>query len=253
MFTQKTGPFTLIVTLAAAATASYADAQKRESANESPAKIAREVYDLLISQYRSGESGGVTQLESLNNWSLKILHAEFSALTLEDGVPGAEDVQRSIRNHGTRMQELERIAEKKYISGSASKSELLAARYFRLEGKGIEPAIKAIQQMIQPVEGDFDIKMPKVDEAKPLKEKAPSVVIDVDARGKITIEGKELTLEQLEHELKRIATEDPRSAKARIRAHPNGLHRNVMSACRVCAKVGIESISLVIADDAEEE
>lgn len=249
----KTRLFVLIgiSTITACTRANYA--QEAEVEIKSPAKIARQVYDLLLTQYRDGETGGLTRLESLNNWSLRILHAEFGATTLGEGPPSGDDVQRSIRDHVSRMQGMEQVVEARYKADSASKAELLAARFYRLESNGMEPAIKAIQQLIQPVEGDFEIKMPKVDESKPLKEVPPSVVIDIDARGKISIGGKEFARNQLGKELKKLGNKDPRTASAVIRAHPDCPYRDVVQAINVCTKSGIRSVSFTNINDAKED
>jgi len=249
MFTKETGPFALTVILAAAMTANCAQAQEREEANESPAKIAREVYDLLLAQYRSGEAGGSTQLDLLNNWSERVLMMEFTGSGLADGVPSEQAVKKAIRDHLTRMQELKQIVETKYKAQLAHRADLLAARFFCLEVSRVEQTIQAMQQIFQPVEGDFDIKMPRIDESKLLEAKPPSVVIDIDARGKFSIEGKELTMETLEKQLQQVAKQNPRSASASIRAHPDCLYGNVVEVINVCTKAGIQSISFSSSDE----
>lgn len=253
MFTKSSWLGALIAICAIAMCTQVAYAQKPEAEDEPAVKLAREIYELMLNQYQAGELSGPMHLELLNKWSQRILMAEFGQRAIADDLVNEDAVQKSIRDHLARMQKLERIVKTRFLSGSASKSDLLAARYFGLERNGIERTVNSMRQPLQRLEHGFDIKMPQDDKSKPLEAKGPSVVIDVDAQGKFSIEGKELTIEQLEKQLQKVARQAPRSASANIRAHPDCLYGKVVEVVSVCTKSGITSVSFTSVKKAKDK
>lgn len=247
MMSKRTYSFLLITFGVIGMGTRAVDAQDSEAGDESAAKIARQAYDLLLDQYRAGE-GGAAQLERLNHWSTRILQAEFTEIALI-GVTKPEALKKSLDDHFERMRKLENLVEKRFEAAQASQAELLAAKYFRLERQGIEQMITSMQQLLVPVDGDFNIEMPKVVDAKPAGPAPVSIKIDVDARGKISIAGKELTLKQLETRIEKIVKESAHPVGAHIRVHPDCLHRGVVHVSNVCFKAGTQSLSLKIAED----
>lgn len=119
---------------------------------------------------------------------------------------------------------------------------------------GIEQIFNALRQLIRPVEvdGDFDIKMPTVAKAKPLAAKSPSIVIVVNEKGKVFVEGKELTIAQLNEQVKKVVKAKPGSATVSIRAHPDCLYADLIRVLQACGKE-VLSVSFTIADDKPEE
>lgn len=254
MFTTvRRHTFAVIGTFALSLSPSVVHAQKPEAEEESPATLALQVYDGLLEGYRNGEAGGVTQLELLNNWSVRIMQAQVSETLLGDGQSVAEVGQKSIRDHLARMQKLERIVELRYKSDLVTRTDLLAARYFRLQVNGFEQLIEGMQQFLQPREiaGDFDIKMPTVDGPKPHAEIGPAIVIDIDAKGRVSVKGKELTLDQLEKQIRKITKDNPQS-EVSIRAHPDCAYGNLVQVVSVCGKSGL-SVSFTNVEDTSEE
>jgi hypothetical protein len=254
MFTKVKRPaFAVLGIFALSLSASVVHAQKPEAAEESPTKLAQQVYDGLLEEYRNDRVGGVTQLDLLNNWSVRIIQAQVSETLLGDGQSVAEVGQKSIRDHLARMQKLERIVELRYKADLVTRTDLHAARYFRLQVNGFAQLIEGMQQFLKPreIEGDFDIRMPTVGKAKPLTAEPLSIVIAINEKGKLFVKGKELTLDQLEKQIQKLAKDDPQSAVS-IRVHPDCIYANVVRVLSVCGKSGL-SISFTNVEVKPEE
>lgn len=233
MYTKvKRRAFGIIAVFAFSLSPSVVLAQKPESTKESPAELAQQVYATLLTEYRGGETG-VAQLELLNNWSIRILLADLISAELGNGLAAAEIAQQAMQRHFVRMGTLVEIVNKKVEAGLVSKSDLIAAKYFHRLNTSIEQMVKQIQQQLRPLE----IKLPEA-ESKPLLAKNTAIVIDIDATGKCSVKGKELTLDQLEKQFRKIAKDDPQS-EVSIRAHPDCIYANVVRVLSVCGKSGL--------------
>ena len=235
MFKKATRPaFAVIAIFALLLRPSVVLAEKPEETDASSSKLAQQVYDSLLDEYRGGETG-LSQLELLNNWSIRVLLADLITAELGDGLAAAETAQQAMQSHFLRMRTLEGIVEKKFEAGEVRKTDLMAARHFHQLNTSIGQVVKKAQQQVQIPE----IKLPEAVQTRPLAAKPPAIVIDIDATGKFSVKGEELTIDELQKLLETFADDEPESATAYIRAHPKCRYGTVVSVIDACIKAGL--------------
>jgi len=92
-------------------------------------------------------------------------------------------------------------------------------------------------------ERQYSIELPTVSDAQPLTALPDELVVNVDGEGRIYIEDRELTTDQLQQELT-AARERYADQAVVIRGDADGPYQNVMTILSICKDVKIRNVQL---------
>ncbi|MEW4528979.1 biopolymer transporter ExbD [Maioricimonas sp. JC845] len=92
-------------------------------------------------------------------------------------------------------------------------------------------------------ERQYSIELPTVSDAQPLTALPDELVVNVDGEGRIYIEDRELTTDELEQELT-AARERYADQAVVIRGDADGPYQNVMTILSICKDVKIRNVQL---------
>lgn len=93
------------------------------------------------------------------------------------------------------------------------------------------------------MERQYDIKLPTVSNAKPLTNLPDDIIVNVQKDGKISINGEQKSLSELELILATAKKNFPGQSVV-IRGDSSGPYQNVMNILEICHRVKIRSVSL---------
>ena len=211
--------------------------EKKADSDEQPALVAQaeKTYELLLKDYRTGNTTGALQLELLNRWSQRIVLANLQA-SLGSGQNKAEFLTKRHVAHARRMRELKAIVAELAAKGIATKAEVAAAEFFQLEGDDLLTRTK--QQGREHDDRELDIKLPAASEAVPLV--APrELLVTISADGKYTVRGEQLDKKELQEVLRKEAADRPGS-HILIRAHSDAAVRHFIEVLNLCKKYRLQ-------------
>jgi biopolymer transport protein ExbD len=86
---------------------------------------------------------------------------------------------------------------------------------------------------------ELDVKLPTASEARPLTETPRDVFVNIDDQGRYFVDGKILTVEELEEVLLQAAANNPANQAVVIRADRRVTFQYVVNAMNACNKANI--------------
>jgi len=205
--------FSLLIAITATLLATATSAQqiaKPAKESESLTAAAEKTYALLLSDYRINKTSGPLQLELLNNWSKRILTAQFVASGFV-GLGKAEFLAEAQQQHRKRAAALEEIVLAKALTDKATATEVAASKFFRLEGEQI---VSSAREFLRQSEAELanrkiEIRLPPATEAKPLTIGPKPIVVSVRSDGTYYVAGKILSEENLGKLLQDASQKNP--------------------------------------------
>lgn len=242
--------------LAAATFAFPLQIRAAEAANDDKAmrEAAEQVYEGLLKNLRAAARVSVADVESVGEWSKRILAAEIAPpLELMTGAPVGvvppilmvESVHQAMTDHARRMKALESLLTTKIEQGAATSVEAAAARFFRMEIDallskiGREAKRRAKSLVVPPV--DFDESL----------ESFAVFTVEVDAKNAVLLDGAGVSLDQLKVKLQEFAKANKKSALLLI-CHGDSKLTLVQQIFDLAHTSGIERIQYASRDDSEE-
>ncbi|MBN2217140.1 MAG: hypothetical protein JW719_07170 [Pirellulales bacterium] len=226
-----------ITVTALCVSALFAISAQAEPVNEvDPQADARQAYDHLLKEYVAGKTG-IDRLELLYNWSLRVASVDFDMSACGQKID-LETPMKSLRQHVSRMKQLEQRVLVLARAGSVPSAELAAARYLHWQATRIEPQI---QEQIKQKSATTAIPMLPSPASTPLGKNA--LVIIIDAEGNTFIDNVKLSAQQLRGRLQQHAASGNTDGIL-IKASGSCREKYVSQVAMLCDK--IEGCRLVI-------
>ena len=190
-------------------------ADEPPSDEDSLRESAKTVYEGLLSELQASPRVTVPDVETVAEWSNRIMIAELSPyLQLMESAPkgvvpplvDGERLRDSLLEHSGRMKSLERIVGAKVKAGAASQTELAAARFFRLE---IDALLAKADKEARRLMDSIEIPEPDLDESLDGHEK---MTVVIDANSDIWLDEKKFSLEDLKEEFGKFTKRHEKTA-----------------------------------------
>jgi biopolymer transport protein ExbD len=91
---------------------------------------------------------------------------------------------------------------------------------------------------------ELDVTLPKASEARPLTAEPTEIFVGIDKDGNYFIKGKQVSLAELETQLREAKTNNPLSQSVVLRADKNVALDHAVAVMDLCNKVGIPDYTL---------
>lgn len=190
-----------------------------------PQADARQAYDHLLKEYVAGKTG-IDRLELLYNWSLRVASVDLD-VSIHGQKIDLETPMESLRQHVSRMKQLEQRVLVLARAGSVSSAELAAARYLHWQAARMESQIK--EQMKRELATSAISELPA--KLEPLEK--PSLVITVVAKGNLLIDNKRVSRSQLKKWLQKNAVNGIPN-EVLIKASADCQHQDIVEILDIC-------------------
>jgi len=89
-------------------------------------------------------------------------------------------------------------------------------------------------------EREIDLELPDASQSVPLMEQPSEIVVNMDAEGRIVIDGRERGIDELEGILGRAATDNPLTQTVLIRSDRRAPVGTFISVIDICKKLGLQ-------------
>ena len=212
-------------------------------------QLSLQAYDMLFKQAGGQDELTSSDVELLATWSRRIIgmrfaNTEFWQFQKEvQGIPpgvgeSARILVDSLQAHIDRMKALERLAQAQVAAGNAGKLTALTARFHRLDAESLS---EKILKMRERAEGELQIELPEPARV-PMADTKHDLVVDVDSKDQMKIEGRAVTMKQLSQHIKAAK---PPIKSVLIRANAELRHADLIKIVDLFG--ALEDVSLSIA------
>ena len=240
---QKTVHIGVVCLLLLAGGGLNACAQDAAAAAEDPLlSKARQTYERAVKDYIEDRGSGLSQLELINTWSIRIWAAQVQKPALEGlATNRAEVAVAAQKEHVARMTKLKNMVKKQVDVGLRVPSNLAAAEYFELAGQKLTVNFAQATQTLadRVIDAMNQIEQPPAI-PKPIAAQ-PDVIIQIDSRGKLFIDQKEVDEKKITAILDKLPSE---SASVVIEADPDSMFQSVVAVMDICRRSGVENCSM---------